>query len=195
MNIYKFMIVILAISMLAGCGSIQPTTQAPAAKSTATAKPPQQVSPTTIPSPSPALNELKGEEAIMTLTPASGMQNLVETAVKDLAQRLSISDSQIKVVETSEVVWPDASLGCPQPGMLYKQVPQDGALIILEAEGTTYEYHTGGSSKVFLCETPPPAKTEKPPQIDITKLTPQSPAGKIATPPMPDNSIPPGEDQ
>jgi len=114
-------------------------------------------------------------------SPSSGMESLIEKAKADLAQRLSISANQIDLIEAKAVTWPDASLGCPQPGMSYIQVPQDGALIVLQAVGSTYEYHNGGSRGLFLCEKRF-LKTEKPPQIDITDLTP-------------DNSDPPGQDQ
>ena len=77
---------------------------------------------------------------------ASGLESLIEKAKEDLGQRLSIDVSQINLLEAEEVTWPDASLGCPQPGMRYKQVPEDGALIVLEAQGTTYEYHNGGKT-------------------------------------------------
>jgi hypothetical protein len=113
-----------------------------------------------------------------------GMETLIEEAKEDLADRMSIEIAKISLVEAKEVVWPDASLGCPQPGMKYKQVPEDGALIILQAQGAVYEYHSGGSRGLFLCEKIFESP-KKPPQIDITKLTP----------PSPDNSIPPGEDQ
>jgi hypothetical protein len=115
---------------------------------------------------------------------ASGLEGLIEKAREDLAQRLSISPDQISLVEAAGVVWPDSSMGCPQPGMQYLQVPEDGALIILQADGNMYEYHRGGRRGLFLCEkkykNPSP-----PPQIDITPLTP----------PAPNNSIPPGEDK
>ena len=114
----------------------------------------------------------------------SGMEGLIEKAKEDLAQRLSISPDQISLVQATGVVWPNSSMGCPQPGMEYLQVPEDGTLIILQAEGNSYEYHTGGKRGLFLCEkkykNPSPA-----PQIDITNLTP----------PAPDNSIPPGEEK
>lgn len=192
MKVQRILILVVVVGVLMGCGSIQPTTQgATQTEPETTVEPAKPISPTPTLSPTP--NESKGEDAQMT-QPESGMQGLIEQATQDLVQRLSVSVSQIAVVETTEVVWPDASLGCPQLGMLYKQVPEDGALIVLEVNGTTYEYHTGGSRGLFLCETPT-VKTEKPPQIDITKLTPQSPTGKNPTPPLPDSSIPPGEDQ
>ena len=193
MKIQEILILALIVMALLGCGSIQPTTQkATAVEPLATTEIRQQIAATPIATTTP--NVSQKEDVNMTPT-ASGMQSLVDQAIEDLAQRISVPASQITLVKASAVVWPDAGLGCPQPGMQYKQVPQDGALIILEAKGETYEYHAGGTRGVFLCETTPPAKTEKPPKIDITKLTPQIPAAKNPTPPLPDNSIPPGEDQ
>ena len=49
-------------------------------------------------------------------TPSPGLEPLVEKAKEDLAQRLSIEMEQISLLEAKAVVWPDASLGCPQPG-------------------------------------------------------------------------------
>jgi hypothetical protein len=91
----------------------------------------------------------------------------VTQAKEDLAERLSIEVDQIQLVEFRAVVWPDASLGCPQPGMAYKQVPQDGGLIRLEVDGRLYEYHSGGSRAPFLCERPLQIdKTTPPPSLD-----------------------------
>jgi len=119
----------------------------------------------------------------------SGLESLIAQAKEDLAQRLALSVAEIKLVKAEAVVWPDASLGCPQPGMEYLQVPEDGALIVLQVEGTLYEYHNGGSRGLFLCERiykdPNP-----PPKIDIFNLTPSKPVA----PSTPDNSIPPGAD-
>ncbi len=79
---------------------------------------------------------------------------LVMQAMKDLARRLSVSLEAIALVEFEAVIWPDASLGCPRPGMAYRQVQQDGARIVLEANDRQYFYHSGGSRAPFLCENP-----------------------------------------
>lgn len=129
----------------------------------------------------------------MTQPPSTGMEFLIEKAKTDLAQRLSISISEINLIEAREVVWPDASLGCPQPGMEYAQVLEDGALIVLEAQGATYDYHSGGTRGLFLCEKGL-YKPEKPPQIDITNLTPQILDKNNPPPATPDQGVPPGED-
>ncbi len=97
--------------------------------------------------------------------PEPGLAPLLTQAKEDLAQRLSVPVDQIEVLEARAVVWPDASLGCPQPGMKYKQVPMDGALIRLVVDGQVYEYHSGGSRDPFLCEQPLKPQKETPPQI------------------------------
>ena len=75
-----------------------------------------------------------------------------EIAKADLARRRAINPDTIRVVEVRDVVWPDPGLGCPQPGMAYKQVPVDGLLIRLESGGQIFEYHSGGNKAPFLCE-------------------------------------------
>jgi hypothetical protein len=77
----------------------------------------------------------------------------VDQAKTDLAQRLNVEAAAIVVVSAELVEWSDASLGCPQPGMVYAQVPTDGSLIVLSHGGAEYRYHTGGSEYTpFLCE-------------------------------------------
>lgn len=76
----------------------------------------------------------------------------VSVARQDLAQRLGIDLSDIGVVSHVEVDWPDGSLGCPQPGMRYKQVIVNGTLTVLAVDGVEYRYHAGGQRAPFLCE-------------------------------------------
>lgn len=84
------------------------------------------------------------------------LQSLIEKAKDDLAQRLSISITQINIMDAKEVTWSNSSLGCPQPGMLYADVLTPGYLILLSANGQDYEYHAGKSSAIFYCENPLP---------------------------------------
>lgn len=102
-----------------------------------------------------------------------GMETLVDQAREDLAQRLSVPVGQIAVLEAKAVVWPDASLGCPVPGMEYIQVPQDGFLIRLSVAGTVYEYHGGGGREMFLCGQPLELEKESPPQLELPRPTPE----------------------
>lgn len=79
----------------------------------------------------------------------------VAQARHDLATRLKLPEANIEVVEAKAIVWPDSSLGCPQPDMMYAQVLQEGLRIVLRANQKLYEYHSGGNQPPFLCEKPP----------------------------------------
>jgi hypothetical protein len=77
--------------------------------------------------------------------------SLTEAAKSDLAQRLNINSDQIEVRAIESRQWPDASLGCPQPGMMYAQVITPGFQIILSAAGQEYDYRTD-LQRAVLCE-------------------------------------------
>jgi hypothetical protein len=79
---------------------------------------------------------------------------VVTGAVADLAETLGIDPTEVQVAAVEEVTWSDGSRGCAQKGMLYTQSLIDGSRITLRVGETTYEYHSGGSGKAFLCETP-----------------------------------------
>ena len=83
-----------------------------------------------------------------------GLAPQVEVARADLAKRLSLAPDQIHVVAAQAVTWPDGSLGCPKPGMMYTQSLVDGLLIRMEAGGKVYEYHGGGRGVPFFCDKP-----------------------------------------
>ena len=96
------------------------------------------------------------EEVISVEKPSPALINLpqVGEAVDDLAAMIGIAPSAVEVVSVEMVVWPDGSLGCPQPGMAYPQVLQDGLRIRLAVDGITYQYHSGGRRAPFLCKNP-----------------------------------------
>ncbi len=96
-------------------------------------------------------------------TPADpASQRLIEKAKEDLAQRLSISSTQINLVEMTEVEWSDSGLGCPQPGMDYLQVITPGYLIRLEVNARIYEYHSNRDTYFVYCENQSPPSIPKP---------------------------------
>jgi hypothetical protein len=77
---------------------------------------------------------------------------IVDDARADLARRLSAPVEQIELVEVRTVVWPNPGLGCPRPGMVYKQVPMVGMLIRLRSAGRLFDYHGGDGKAPCLCE-------------------------------------------
>jgi hypothetical protein len=86
----------------------------------------------------------------------AGLQQLIDQAVADLASRLSVPVVEITVLEAAPVVWPDASLGCPEKGMAYAQVLIPGYLIVLEHGTMRYEYHSSLKGPVNYCQNPTP---------------------------------------
>jgi hypothetical protein len=74
-------------------------------------------------------------------------------AVKDLASKLGIGAGNIIVDTSEDAMWPDTSLGMPEPGKMYAQMLTDGFRVVLEAAGKKYEYHFGGGSVKVRPET------------------------------------------
>ena len=70
------------------------------------------------------------------------LTTLIERAKEDLVQATGAASDAITVVSTEEMEWSDTSLGCPDPDTMYAQVITPGYLIVLEAEGNTFNYHT-----------------------------------------------------
>ena len=75
----------------------------------------------------------------------------VAAARSDLASRLEVPLQEVAVIKRTEKTWPDGSMGCPRPGMQYTQSLVDGSLLVLEVQGTRYNYHAGGGRDYFLC--------------------------------------------
>ncbi len=179
-------------------GVKQPLPEASASPALATATPSPEFEPVAAtgtsaatptpmpPAPSPTRQDAADEQPIVTatvkesptMTPAAarptGLESLpqVTQARIDLALRLGVEPDQIAVADVQLVVWSDTSMGCPQPGMAYLQVPQDGLLIRLQAEGQTYDYHSGGTRDPFLCDPKSPTVKETRPLIDLGTLIP-----------------------
>jgi hypothetical protein len=116
----------------------------------------------TTPTVSTQEDDMQTEEPSLPIPSIPGLPPLIEKAKADLAQRLSIPAAQINTIETQEVFWPDASLGCPQPGLTYTQAEIPGYLIILEFNGDKFEYHANIHNYVVYCENPTPPLQETP---------------------------------
>ncbi len=80
-----------------------------------------------------------------------GAEGVVNLAKADLAQRKGIDKDEIVVVAVDAVDWPDTSLGCPEPGMMYAQVITPGYKILLSYAGEIYQYHSDKVDRVVYC--------------------------------------------
>jgi hypothetical protein len=78
-------------------------------------------------------------------------EQAVRVARRRLAEELHVDERRLIVQEVSSVEWPDASLGCPQKGMMYAQVVTPGYRVVLGSGGRRYEVHVAGDRAV-RCE-------------------------------------------
>lgn len=69
----------------------------------------------------------------------------------DLAAYAKVDVSQVTVVTTTAVEWPDASLGCAQAGSMSAMVITPGYQIVLRANNQLYTYHTDQLDHFVLC--------------------------------------------
>jgi hypothetical protein len=79
------------------------------------------------------------------------LQSMVKLALDDAARRTQRDVSTLKVASAETVTWPDASIGCPQPGMQYAQALVPGFRIRIQAAAEVLEYHAGRGGQAFYC--------------------------------------------
>jgi len=84
------------------------------------------------------------------------LQPLIDLVLQDMSTQMGVAPPDVEVLEARTVVWPDGSLGCPQPGMAYIQVQIEGALVRVRVGDQVYEYHAGGRQPPFICNKPAP---------------------------------------
>lgn len=82
----------------------------------------------------------------------------IQSAKEDLSADLTMPVGELEVVEFEEVIWPDTSYGCPEPGMMYAQGTREGYRLVLSAGGQQFPYHGGRDQEPILCK---PAGLEK----------------------------------
>ena len=78
-----------------------------------------------------------------------------ELAREALAKQNKLLKKNLAVDSARAVQWPDSSLGCPQPGMMYTQIITPGYRVTLmdTASGDIHFVHVGGGRAVVCDKT------------------------------------------
>lgn len=81
---------------------------------------------------------------------------ILETLHADARDRAGQPGSAITALRAEAVEWPDGSLGCPQPGMMYTQAIVPGYWVVLELAGKQFDYRVSERGHFVLCENGAP---------------------------------------
>ncbi len=88
-------------------------------------------------------------------SPAARAQ-AAEDLLPQVAEALDMEAEALTMISIEAVEWPDASLGCPEPGRSYAQVVTPGwRLVYRDAAGEAHEVHTPQNMQHFvICDAP-----------------------------------------
>ncbi len=89
----------------------------------------------------------------------SPLERIVQAARADAAKRSGLAAGQMQVLAAESVTWPDGSLGCPRPGLLYTQALVPGYQVKLQIGGQVWDYHASERGGLVLC---PPGQAQPP---------------------------------
>jgi hypothetical protein len=78
--------------------------------------------------------------------------SVIDPVVAEVAGLAGVPVDQVVVISAEAVTFPDGSLGCPMPGMVYTQAMVDGYKVVAEAAGTTYDFRGSGLGNFRRCE-------------------------------------------
>ena len=101
--------------------------------------------------------------------------SLFDPVLIDAAGRLGRSD--LEVTRAEFVEWPDGSLGCPKPGVVYTMAITPGYWIEIRANDVTLDYRMNAAGLFSLCES----------GDSTSMITPREPLL-----PVDDSRVPPG---
>jgi len=143
---------VLFALVVSACGAVPGTVSSTPRPDTPGAMPPSIVTPSGTPTATTGgVAPVTSPLLIATPGAPSAWDAIARVAIADLAARLHMSETDIAVKQVKSVEWPDTSLGCPQPGMMYAQMVTPGYEIILTAGGKDYVYHSDRKSRVVYC--------------------------------------------
>lgn len=78
--------------------------------------------------------------------------DIMEAVMASLSGELEDPETSIEVIRAEAVVWPDGSLGCPEPGVSYTQALVDGYHIELAVDDRVFDYRVGSVDNFKLCQ-------------------------------------------
>jgi hypothetical protein len=123
--------------VLAACGSV--------------GEPPSGSSHSPASAAQPASDRAAADAPSLASTEAESLRKQVDAALADAAGRTGGEMTSLSVVSAEAVVWPDGSLGCPVPGVVYTMAPVAGYRIRIQSGDRLLVYHAGRRGNPVPC--------------------------------------------
>lgn len=123
-----------------------PVTDSPSMTEAAESEEANQPSTTKKPEPVPPPKDGEGGASVGEV-PAELLGRIIDA----VAASSGVPGGAIIVLRAESIIWPDGSLGCPEPGMIYTDAPVDGYWIELDAAGEKLDYRATTSGFFRSC--------------------------------------------
>jgi hypothetical protein len=122
--------------------------------------PPRVIAPPTrIPNPEDITMLPEGRAVSTAVIP----REVRRAVVADAAKRFKVAESAVVLTRAEQLDWPDASLGCPEPGKVYTQMLVPGFRVVAKTTEGEMLYHTdthGTARNCALVGVRPPTPME-----------------------------------
>jgi hypothetical protein len=112
--------------------------------------------PTTITDPERTLPPERGPTPVPSTTdrPVTGElpEAILADVLADASTLTGVPATALVVLRDEAVTWPDGSLGCPEPGVVYTQALVPGYWVVLDAGGEPLDYRIGEGGSFVRCD-------------------------------------------
>ena len=81
----------------------------------------------------------------------TNLQSVTAAALQDAERQTGLKPEMLSVVSAAAVTWPDGSLGCPQPGVMYTMALVPGYRVRIQAGERVLDYHASARGQLVLC--------------------------------------------
>jgi len=82
---------------------------------------------------------------------STNLPSVTAAALRDAAQQTGLKQEALSVLSAAAVTWPDGSLGCPRPGVMYTMALVPGYRIRIQAGERVLDYHASTRGQLLVC--------------------------------------------
>jgi hypothetical protein len=145
--------VAVLVAVAGGCGDDDDTSSLPMPTSASEAS---SARPAVTTDPARTLPPGRGPTPVAATTdrPVTGEvpAAILADVLADASTLTGLPITELVVLRDQAVTWPDGSLGCPEPGVVYTQALVPGYWVVLDAGGEPLDYRVGAGGTFVRCD-------------------------------------------